>query len=160
MSNFIFERLNPAQVAMLLPTGTDIQKLADLCRASEEGWNPERAYVIRGLILEIAEQPYLPALWIKLAMAFEGYDEVQWKYFYLAHEFRPASSREDGMLDCLASVCNALGDYEQAMALLDRAIDLVEADEYQQGLIEHRQVITFIDRQRHAMSMGLSVMEH
>ena len=152
------EQLIPTQIAMLLPTHQNIDELVERCRASDDGWDPRRIWRIRKLMENIVDYPYLPGYWIDLATAFEMHDELQWKYFHIAHRLRPDSSI--GLLECIASSCNNLGDFKQAMDLIDEAIARAPTDEERASAIEHKQFMQFNERVRYATPVCVSRMDH
>ena len=104
----------------LLPTQEELKKYLSKvkCDAVE--------IAIHRITTDIVASSANHELWCDLAYAFGRNQELQWKYFYVAHRLCPGSMK---ILENLARSCNMLGDYKQAMQLMEKVIACASGDE-------------------------------
>lgn len=145
------EQLTHAQLTSLLPTQEEFKKyLAKVkCDAVE--------IAIHRIMTDIAASPANHELWCDLAFAFGRTPELQCKYFYVAHKLCPDNMK---ILENLASSCNILGDYKQAMHLMEKVIACASGDEERANSVEFKNRMQFFELSRRATPNCESWLHH
>ncbi|OGT15447.1 MAG: hypothetical protein A3J49_08565 [Gallionellales bacterium RIFCSPHIGHO2_02_FULL_57_16] len=145
------EQLTHTQLASLLPTQEELKRYLSKvkCDAVE--------IAIHRITTDIVAAPTSHELWCDLAFAFGRTPELQCKYFYVAHRLCPDNMK---ILENLASSCNLLGDYKQAMQLMEKVIVCASSDEERVDSIESKNRMQFFELSRRATPNCESWLHH
>lgn len=126
-----------SQLASLLPHHDDIKAVFDMM-AEEDGndkcassWNG----AVHRLTAGIVNNPNDTELWYDLACAFGQWSMKQWKYLFVAHRIAPENTT---YMQALAWAFYRMGDHNQAIGLVNRAISIADKDVDRLSLIETR----------------------
>ncbi|HEU0219736.1 MAG TPA: hypothetical protein VFQ98_02885 [Gallionella sp.] len=132
------ENYSPAlQLTSLLPSQEDIKTVFDMM-TNEDG-NDRCATswknAVHRLTAGIVANPGNSGLWYDLACAFGLWDMMQWRYLFVAHRIAPENS---GYMEALAWAFHRMGDRNQAIDLVIKAIATATREEDRLSLIESR----------------------
>ena len=124
------------QLASLLPYHDDIKAMFDIL-AEDNGKKIATSWkrAVRRLAADIVDNPSNPELWYDMACAFGLRGMMQWKYLLVAHRIDPENTR---YMEALAWAFFRMGDHNQAIGLVDKAIATSEKDEVRLNLIESK----------------------
>lgn len=126
-----------SQLASLLPGQDDIKTVFDMMM-NEDG-NDRCATSWKGavhrLTAGIVANPDNSELWYDLACAFGLWDMMQWRYLFVAHRIDPENS---GHTEAMAWAFYRMGDRNQAIGLIKKAIATATSEEDRLSLIKSR----------------------
>lgn len=132
------ENYSPAsQLASLLPSQDDIKAVFDMM-TNEDGNHrcaTKWKNAVHRLTAGIVAKPDNSELWYDLARAFGLWDMMQWRYLFVAHRIAPENS---GYMEALAWAFHRMGDRNQAIDLVNKAITTATREEDRLNLIESR----------------------
>lgn len=132
-------RYSPAPfLASLLPNQEDMNTVM---KFNNEGLNK----AIRRFIAEITSSPNDAELWYDLSRAFGQLHMIEWRFVFVAHLIDPKNIK---YLQQLAITYNFLGDCDQAISLMNKALAIADKDVDRIGLIhlKMRMETNFDDR--------------
>lgn len=125
-----------SQLASLLPHHDDIKAIFDMM-AEENGKKVASSWegAVHRLTAGIVNNPNDTELWYDLACAFGQWGMKQWRYLFVAHRIDPENTR---YIEALAWSIHRMGDHNQAINLVNKAITTATREEDRLSLIESR----------------------
>lgn len=134
------ESYSPAlQLASLLPHHDDLKAGFDIFVA-ENGEKMASSWegAVRRLTAGIIKNPDDTELWHDMACAFGQWGMLQWKYLFVAHRIDPGNTR---YTEALAWAFYHMGDHNQAIGLVNKAIATADKDEDRLSLIKSKMMM-------------------